>query len=384
MLNCFLLLFSFTGVISAPVIPQIITDMKNDTECNASRFLYDSKYTDLCTSLKYTDEISELTGKTLNNFLCLGVHDTAYKICQHSSQQTSFNYTLSFNSYMENLISDDNEEFKENSQQEFCKNLTGFTSLYNKTSSYMKTLITNLSILNKCQKICFDFNNNLHPLCAVLGWIKSVENKMKKPNHDSIASTQFMNRLYDDLPNDKTTGANIKSKEKEIEEQNKKETTIDSKNDINNKIKQSNMSSTNTKPFEKGTFNLEGSITDKTQKTVDNISIKAGKEKNTIDNKSQTNVEAAQFSKIMPANNDVSPKNNGEINVPKKDVNEEKSEDLKKKQNIDDVKTSTLSENTQDHYLDTNLEEEMETGDMNGIYIYNLYNLFCNNLYYLH
>nr|XP_012215632.1 PREDICTED: trans-Golgi network integral membrane protein 1-like [Linepithema humile] len=362
MLNCFVLLLSFTGVISAPVPAMITNVMKNDVKlCNASKFLYDSKYTEPCTSLEYPTALPDFTPNTVDSFLCLGVYDTAYKICKYSSRLPTFFNSTSISLYIDSLVPGDNEErFEEDSQQEFCKTLGGLTLLYNKTSSYLETLIKNLNNLDKCKRICFDFNNNLHPLCAVLGWIKSVENNMEKPNHNSIAPAQSIVQSYE-LSKDKTSGANKISKE-EIG----KQTTTDFK-DNSIKVKQNmsdNISNTNTKPYsiEKETSN-EGSV--KTQKAVvDNTPIKADKGKNTFDDKSGTNVEDAQFNKIVPTNNEVSSKNNAENNVPNKvDVNEGKSEDLKK-QNIDDVKTSTISENTQDHY-DTSLEEEIETEDGN-------------------
>lgn len=364
MLNCFVLILSFTGVISAPV--QTITDiMKNDAKlCNASKFLYDSEYTKSCTTLEYFTTLSDLNRDTVNKFLCLGVYDAAYKICEYSSRlKTSFNSTASFNSYMESLVGDN--------QKQFCENLEGLTSLYNKTSSYLEPLIRSLNKPDKCQKICFDLNDHLEGQCAVLGWIRSIEHNIEKSNRNSIVSTQSISSSYDDLHN-KTPGVNKVLKSKDIPELTGKQTTIDLQANSNKNIMQNrldNVSSTNIKPHsEMKTSNHDESDKDKTQKTVDNAPMKAGKEN--IDDKTRSNVEAAQSNKNIPANNEVPSKNNAENNVPRNDnVNGGKSDDLKKKQNIDDAKTSTLSENTQDY--DTNVEDEMENGainDMTGIY----------------
>lgn len=366
MLNCFVLLLSFTGVISAPI--QSITDiMKNDARlCNATKFLYDSKYTKPCASLEYPTASSNFDSQTVNNFLCLGVYDTAYKICQYSKQfSSSFNNTT-ISLYVESLVAGDNEEiFNETLQQEFCKNLNGIT-LYNKTSPYLEPLIKYLNKLDKCQKICFDFDNKLDGPCAVLGWIKNFENNMEKSNRNSNASTQ----LYDNL-HDKTSAANKAPKGKEIEESTGKQTTKDLKDDKkfipNISDNAPNMNRPNT---EKETSNFDESIKDKSQKTADDVSMKASNENNMNDNKSGTNVEAAQI-KNMPTNNEISSKNNAGNNVPNNDyVNEGKpKEEPKKKQNIDVTKSSTLSENTQDHVepYEANMEDEIENGDMNDI-----------------
>ena len=93
-LNCLVLFLSFTGVRSAPVAltMSIIDVMKNDSKiCSTSNFLYDSKYTKPCGSIEYpTDPWKYFNSSTLNNFLCLGVYDTAYKICQYSNQSHPF------------------------------------------------------------------------------------------------------------------------------------------------------------------------------------------------------------------------------------------------------------------------------------------------------
>lgn len=385
MLNYFVLFLSFTGVRSAQTKLSVMDIMKSDPQlCPTSKFLYDSEYTKLCASIAYPTGISSWNYnlETLNSFLCLGVNDTAYKICQYSSQLQNLNYsTATFNSYVEKYVPNKNED-----QEVFCNSLQGFTSLYNKSDSLWGQLVESLNKPHKCVRICFDFQDKFHPLCAVFAWIKSIDDNIKsakkiETKQDS-ADKSRISQPKDEITSDiKTIPTESKktSEANESKEQNKKQITADS--NINNNDKEGDVPG--NIPLAKSDVKPDGektkSDTEKTsniQKKKNNtLEISAHKsvpstfkenKENIINTELGTNAEVAKPIKDIPPNSDSqAPSNNALNNINKKVVNEKNTEKSNKEQDIDDFKTSTLSENTQDHY-DGNPDENIEN-DIDGI-----------------
>lgn len=393
MLNCFVLFLSFTGVRSAPVAMSIIDVMKNDSKiCPTSKFLYDSKYTKPCASIAYpTTSWVYCNSETLNNFLCLGVYDTAYKICQYSSQlQILFNNTATFNSYVEKYVLNEHE------QEGVCLSLQGFTPLYDKIESLWGPLVESLNIPHKCGKICFDLEDKFQPLCAVLAWIKSIDDNMMKnvkeieTKHDLVASDKpHVSQSKDEVTGDiKTTPVESKNTEtKEFKEPDRKQIV-----DFNNSVKKGNANVPDDVPLtdlksngEKTKFATEKE--NNNQKKINNTSeteahksasaiFKENKEYN-IGTELDTNAEVPKPIKNIPPNSDSqAPSINKAINNINKNV-EENAQKSNKEQNVDELKPSTLSENTQDHYDAANPDENMEN-DIDGIITFNTYS--CNVL----
>jgi len=390
MLNCLVLFLSFTGVKSAPVAltMSIIDVMKNDSKiCSTSNFLYDSKYTKSCGSIEYpTAPWKYFNSSTLNNFLCLGVYDTAYKICQYSNQSHPFpfNNTATFDSHVEKYLN-------KKKQEDVCNSLQGFTLLYNKIESLWKSLVESLKVPHICGKICFDFHDKFQPLCAVLALIKSIDDNMIKnvkeveTKHDLVTSDKpHVSQSKDEvMDNIKTTSVESKKTEtKEIKEQDRKQ--IEDSNS-----KKGNANIPDDVPFtyiksneEKTKFATEKENTqNNNQKKINNTEIQAHKsapaifkenKEYNIDTELDTNAEVPKpIKNISPNSNSQAPSVNKAINNINKNV-EENAQKSNKEQNVDELKPSTLSENTQDHYDAPNPEENMEN-DIDGINIFNTY-----------
>lgn len=372
-LNILILVVSFTGVMSLPLSQPNITEvMKNDPNlCDASKFLYESEYTKFCALLPYPTASLNINGRNLDIFFCLAVYDTAYKICQYSSQShqiPSFNTALLI-PYLKGVL---NAIMIEEKEKEICNNLQNFTLSYNKTDSLLKPLVEELNKSHKCQKICFDLSDRLMPLCAIFTWIKKFDD-IKKTN-----KTEIKQLVTPDLVISNETASNNRSKLK-VSEDELKETTEQNKGKIINISKNNNDKETNfivpqnvslvhaekvksdseksSKTHKKSDINLKASTHKSSSPMLDED------KKNVLD-KFEPNNRIVNLTKTIPTNNNMqAPSMN---NVPKKDVNEEKGEE-QKEQNIDDLKTSTLSENTQDHYdaknpedVETNLDSNIE------------------------
>lgn len=372
MLNYFVLLLFFTGVTSAPVNPSIIDIMKNDSKLCLTPKFYDSEYIKPCASAVYPTAFWDHNPKTLNNFLCLGINDTVYKICQYSSQlQMPLNNTA-FDSYVKKYVPNEN---KTTHMEDFCKSLQGFTSLY-KTDSLWEQLVKNLNTLNKCMKICFDFDDKFQSLCAVFAWIKSI---------DDMKSARRIETKYELVV---TNISHISQSKDGIT------TTIGSKN-IETKVskKHNGMLVTDSNTNKDGNSNVSGSAqaaglkfdekikgrTEKANNTQKNINLNNTSEtqthKSILENKENIptvlgNAEVTKPIKDNPPNsNSQTSMINKVTNINKKIVNEENSEKSKKEQDINtDLKLSTLSENTQDHY-DAENPENLEN-DVAGIKTY--------------
>ncbi|KYN07913.1 PREDICTED: trans-Golgi network integral membrane protein 1-like [Cyphomyrmex costatus] len=374
MLNCLVLFLSFTEGRSAPVALSVIDIMKNDSKiCPTSQFLYDSKYTKLCANVAYPIPSWVYSSETVNSFLCLGVYDTAYKICQYSSQlQIPFNNTAAFNSYVEDYV------LNENKQEDVCNNLQGFTPLYDKIDLLWGPLVENLNVPHKCSKICFDLQDKFQPLCAVLAWIKSFDDNMMKSikevetKHDLVTSDKpHISQSKDEVTGDiKTTPIESKKTEtKEFKEQDRKQLV-----DSNDSVKKGNSNVPDNVPLtnvksnrEKTKFptEKENNIQKKMNNTLEthksaSAIFKENKE-NSIGTELGNNAEVPKPMKNIPLNSDSqAPSINKAINNINENVKEENTQKSNKEQNVDDLKPSTLSENTQDHYDAANPEENME------------------------
>lgn len=373
-LNILILVVSFTGVISLPlsqrISPNITEIMKNDTNlCNTSKSLYESEYAKLCASLPYPIGSLNFNEQSLDIFLCLGVYDTAYKICHslnQSHQIPPFNTTL-LTPYFETFVP--NATVIQKKEEKFCNNLQGFTSSYDKIDSLLKPLVEELNKSYKCQKICYDLNDKLKPLCAIFAWIKKFDDIIKTNR------TETTHLVIPDLVTSNETASNNRNKVKvanelkETIEQNTSKIFQKNNNKGTNLNVPQNISSVHAElDTEKAKYDSEKLST--THKKSD-INLKTlikssspmlDEDKKIVLDRFETNDKIVKPTKTISTNNDlqVPSMNNPASNVLKKGVNEEKGEE-QKEQNIDDLKTSTLSENTQDHYDAKNPEEDVET-----------------------
>lgn len=393
--SCLVLFLYCARVRSAPVTPSVVDVMKNDTRlCATARFLYDSEYVKPCGVTAYPTASITYSLETLNNFLCLGVYDTAYKICQYSSQlQTPLNST--FDSYVRSIV-DKYTPNDNKAQEDFCKGLQGFRSQYEKVDSLLKQLVRSLNTPHACEKVCFDLDDKFRPLCAVLAWIKNNDDAMSakrtetkydpaaldKPfvNHDEMTSNEKTTLTESKKIEKLTESKKIEKEEKEPKEQNEKQVIIDSNND---NVKEGDSNVPGNAPIaENVKFDEEKikSDTDKannSQKKINNTLEKpVQKSVPSIfkENRENTDTELDTNAAIEKSIKDIPPSDDSQgvsINKPinninKNVVNEGIADKSNKEQSITDSKPSTLSENTQDHYDAENPEENMEN-DIDGI-----------------
>ncbi|XP_011642592.1 trans-Golgi network integral membrane protein 1-like isoform X2 [Pogonomyrmex barbatus] len=351
--NCFILFVFFTGVKSAPMKPSVIDIIKNDTKlCPTSKILYESDYIKPCASMAYPNIAWNYKHlDTLSNFLCVGVYDTAYKICEYSSRlQISLNSTATFDAYVEKYVVKYPSEDK--NQKEFCNNLQGFTSVYKETSLLWGPLVKNLGIPHKCMKICFDFKDKFHPLCAVFAWIKSIDNIQKANKIEK----------YDLTSSDKPSMTD-QSKDETIKIISNKSKTVPQAKEFKDEDRERNVKSGEVKSDTEKLNNIQKKKNITESQAHKSASSVLEENKDIGDIKLETNPVITNSTKNFPASNDLlstSIKNTLDNISHKKVVNEENTEKLNKEQDIEDLKTSTLSENTQDHYDAENPEEDME------------------------
>ncbi|EZA52938.1 Trans-Golgi network integral membrane protein [Ooceraea biroi] len=361
---------------------NIISVMRNDSKlCEVSKFLYNLAYVQDCAMWSYPSKPISNFDLQLGTFLCLGVYDTAYKICQYSSQQLiPTNVSAVFDSHMKQrlVVSGKNQTQK----TEFCDNLQGYTSLYNKTEYLWEPLVDNINAPSICVKMCFDFKDKLHPLCAVLEWIKNIDDSIKKVNQETkhgsvVAGSQLNDEAISDgktIP----TGARRMSEAKETKDQTLKPVVTVSKDNSNVKVDNSNAANDAPTGTVKGDaevkFETDKLSKDGIQKKVNKIetqeqkslvpSAAEGEKKSIVD--AGVNVEVTKPAKNTPANSNPQAASVNDLagNAPSKDVaNQGHVQEHEKEQDTDDVKTSTISENTQDNYP----EEEMEPNRADNI-----------------
>lgn len=372
-----------------------ITDvMKKDTNlCNTIQFLYHSNYVKPCESLPYPTAPWDLNEANVNVPLCLGVYDTAYKICQYSNR-LQINSTAAFNSDVEKFFPGKNQ-----SAEQFCHNLKGFTSTYKDIDVLWKPLIRLLNS-NKCEMICFNLKDEIHPQCAILAWSKNITNIVNTDTTELKSDHSMSNKLTSQANSQTTdikdtefkTPRNETPETKEIKELSTKQSFNDNAN-AESKSKSDNIPITAVKTsdaqkpnsyveassdklkfnFDKDKIQKKNNNTPETQAPKAPLSV-SDKD---VDKKVESNAEDAK-----PVNNpQTSSVKNAASENGKKYVDEDKMEELNK--NIDDVKPTTLSENTQEHY-DVNPEDDIDPAvdgnDGTNVYMYRYIYLYFLSL----
>jgi len=259
-------------------------------------------------------------------------------------------------------------------KKEFCDNLKGYRSLY-PNSTNISEYHTKLSEMldNACTFECFYVKNRL-PFCAILNWIKDIEDHLKKTNKIEIGQN-----VADQLSGQTTSAANKMmptghketSEGKEVKEQALKPKFANSSrvpdilsNDtaINSEIATIKASVEKTKS--ESVKPSENEIQKKGDNTRDYKPIPPAseeKKENSID--PGTNVENVKLVK-NPATykpQTVSVKNLADSAPDSNVANEGKAQQYGKEQG--DVKTTTISENTQD---DPDEDMESNRADMDG------------------
>ncbi|XP_017882307.1 trans-Golgi network integral membrane protein TGN38-like isoform X2 [Ceratina calcarata] len=323
---------------STPNIIDMMTDDKELSSCNVPNFLYNNNVTRDCHNVTYPDDksVEDIPKKT---FLCMTFYDTIYKACQTNQLRNPvFNDVTTFYTYIQNFIPKKNEE----DQTKFCENIRGITFTYKK----LKPLsLFNLNNSHVCYSACFSVTETFIQLCAILPWSKSIDDNIIETSKIEQKKVQTDGSL-DESKKLVTDG------EKKVTEQK-----LINKNEAQ-KNKSANVKNTETAQETPPVSNKS------TVEKSANVSIKQ-----TTNNADTPPVDkqVQEVQKLDTVNVD---------DTEKVSVNKEKPDDPKKVDDIngnvdktkieetEDVKTSTISENTEDRENSAN-QDDWADGDPN-------------------
>ncbi|CAD1469579.1 unnamed protein product, partial [Heterotrigona itama] len=330
----FLYCMKVSSVLSVPTAQNIINVMKNDTElsCKIPTFLYENNITEECNDVAYPGQniTYQRDIKSMNTFLCLAFYDTLYKVCQSSQHYKYLTNVTTFYSYIHNFFPGE----KESDQTIFCKNIKDIKFAYKKVEPLLSHVHLNSS--HTCYLICFDMSEKFIPLCAILAWNKNIDdtkqmnkNLEKKPEDVlkiKIKTNQEVEEQQFSPIADKTFNGISKENADNIKSKIDKPTTINvllpkKQNSAKSVIKSNTNNYSNIhQPIV--TYTTEKKIETNVEKAdvPENLGIASNTDGKIVDEK------------VEKTNVDINSGVKGNIN----DVNE-------------DVKTSTISENTQDH-----------------------------------
>ncbi|XP_014467247.1 PREDICTED: trans-Golgi network integral membrane protein TGN38-like isoform X2 [Dinoponera quadriceps] len=359
------LLLSSVMVTSLPIkeAESVVDVMKKDTNlCDSIQVLYESEYIRSCATVKYPTQILNIAEDNLDTYMCLGVYDTMFKICNYSD--VKIDSVAIFNSNVKKFFPGTKWE----KEEKFCKdNLQGFTPQYNKVEKYLGPLAEKFNNPHTCQRTCFNFNDVFRPLCAVFAWIKSVDDKMKKPivsvTNRIPVELDFLKAPVDLPPSDKKLETELKGIKKkaeveELKEQSHNKVENASNNNVSNEYTQPNTERVESK--------IEKSNKHETPKTLNTTKT----QDHNLRDKGKENINDVKVETKLKLTTVDAPKIDIPDNVPSKNVNMKevakggKAEETNGKAEAEDPKTSTLSENTQNHYGDQS--DEVEDPDADG------------------
>ncbi|XP_076683199.1 uncharacterized protein LOC143376594 [Andrena cerasifolii] len=173
----FLLYFAkVPSATSAPIEQSILGVMNADRDlrCDVPTFLYDSNITQTCSNLTYPGESLKFTVEKKNTFLCLAFYDTWYKACDPSQILKPFTNTSTFYSYIQKFFPKGGEE----SQTMFCENVKDVVFSHKKLQPWLSQI--NLKRPKVCDRMCFNVDETFNPFCAILAWSKSIDDNKKR------------------------------------------------------------------------------------------------------------------------------------------------------------------------------------------------------------
>lgn len=342
----FLYFIKVSSVLSVSTSQSIIDVIKSDSElCKMPTILYENNITADCYNVTYPEGEHviaqyDMTYKNIRNFLCLIFYDTLYKVCQ-AKLQNQLNHTT-FYSNIQRYFPEENE----NDQTNFCKNIKDIKFAYKKLEPLLSHVHFNNS--HVCYAACFNLSGKFIPLCAILSWSKSID----EINEDF--GKKFENKLEKKPAIDikqNFTAINETSNETKGDSDNKYKTTSDVKNIVLEQESQTEFVevTVTTSDFEKiKELSATGHIFENSESTLQKYNAKKPDD-NDNNNKNDAKLENDKNdkdinSKILSKNDEDFKKNeNNRINT----ISNEAEKNMN---NInDDYKTSTISDNTEDH-----------------------------------
>lgn len=330
---------------------SILDVMKRDVELSKlQNFFTESTIIKTCSDVNYPEGNGTSDTMSPNSFLCLAFYDTCYKISHSSTFKAPFDDAATFDAYLEKFF------LKEKEKEKFCKNIKGINVSYTKLEPFLSQLV-HFGIPYVCYTVCFNMNGDFNQLCAIIAWRESIDNDTK------LALTFGNTNLHDNPLKEKL---NNESKSKTPIEVSRSdlttEKTMSSESD-SKKAKVNAMNNDNQK-MENPQNKLRNVIIKPSESMAESSPLSTSNAKSTS-LISQSNIGDNEDQK--PKSKDVSPvldakvkivPNSETARIPEKsddefgDINlgisNNKAEGSAKDIN-DDIKTSTISENTQDH-----------------------------------
>lgn len=332
----FLYFIKVSNVLSVSTTHRLIDVIKNDTGlCKMPTILYENNITADCYNVTYPEGEHviaqyDMTYTNIRNSLCLIFYDTLYKVCQ-AKLQNELNHTT-FYSNIQQYFPKENE----NDETNFCKNIKDIKFAYKKLDPLLSHVHFNNS--HVCNAACFNLSGKFIPLCAILSWSKSIDeikdigkkSKNKKPTID-IKQNSALNETKGDIDDKYKTTSNVKNIALEQESQTEF------------------VEFTTTSDFEKTNLNLNMKESSATNNIFENSEPTLHKKPDNSDNNDNNDTEPKDDkndinSKTLSKNDEDLKKNENNR------INTISNEAEKSMNNInDDYKTSTISDNTEDH-----------------------------------
>ncbi|XP_006558420.1 myb-like protein I isoform X2 [Apis mellifera] len=332
----FLYFIKVSNVLSVSTTHRLIDVIKNDTGlCKMPTILYENNITADCYNVTYPEGEHviaqyDMTYTNIRNSLCLIFYDTLYKVCQ-AKLQNELNHTT-FYSNIQQYFPKENE----NDETNFCKNIKDIKFAYKKLDPLLSHVHFNNS--HVCNAACFNLSGKFIPLCAILSWSKSIDeikdigkkSENKKPTID-IKQNSALNETKGDIDDKYKTTSNVKNIALEQESQTEF------------------VEFTTTSDFEKTNLNLNMKESSATNNIFENSEPTLHKKPDNSDNNDNNDTEPKDDkndinSKTLSKNDEDLKKNENNR------INTISNEAEKSMNNInDDYKTSTISDNTEDH-----------------------------------
>ncbi|XP_003704848.1 uncharacterized protein LOC100880155 [Megachile rotundata] len=385
-LLCKLSIFSFfiffikmSNAASVPGTKNIIDTIKNDKnlQCKLPESVYDSSIIKDCHNLTYpenTTKIKDLDPDILKKtILCIAFHDMLYKVCSSNMTSQIPNDNAKFQSYIEKFYPENDESHR----IKFCENIKS-VKVSNKQLLPLLSLI-HLNESTVCHATCFNIQGNFNPPCAIFALSKKIDEDIRNINksHQTQSQTstvtngvQQSKSLSESLnpvqtsshanANDNTavepqttdikTGVVSESKIPQKENSDKMPVDLDKTPENSKKI--SNNQATSSKNQDKTTENQSKTL-EKQDKIPEDLD-KAPENKDNapeFEDVPENQGNAPENESNMPENEGNAGENLG--NAPENNIND----DEKNKKDANDIKTSTISENTQNQENSVNQDE---------------------------
>nr|XP_034171780.1 trans-Golgi network integral membrane protein 1-like isoform X1 [Osmia lignaria] len=361
----------FTKVLSEAsksTTENIINVMKNDTElCTLPPFVYENDIIKDCSSLNYPDK--NITSNNPNTFLCLAFYDTWHKVCNSNTSHQIPSDSIKFKPYIEKFLPTKGHETM------FCENIKSVTFTYKKLKPLLSPIHIDKS--NVCDSTCFDIKENFNPLCVVLAWSKSIDeyiknvNKPKQtqlqhlPTNIGVSESKNINSELNKTPEKTATkGVDIQQKKQSsmkpslpnlvhtLPQMNAKDKFSTKSESVDNKknVFENRVSEKSEKPPEKSEKAPEKSA--KAPEKLEKAPEDPDKTLKNLD-KAPENPDQTPENPNKPPENVDKISENADKTLENQDKTPEIPDDMndieENKKDITDIKTSTISENTQDH-----------------------------------